>query len=115
MENALHVWVIAFVFFVISAFTGCGSGSGSSHDSQPSCGTVIQNVNIPQNVTVPADQVEATERATEENGGEIFTKEVTTGGDVTLTGCQIITTGDTNTDDDTVNNHSGNSSVGGNS
>lgn len=87
-------------------FAGCGSGGSDS-----SCGPVIQNVNLPQNVpttnnpvTVPdMPAADAMEARTIANGGEIYSKDANVDGTVTLTGCQIVSTGDTDSHDGSSN------------
>lgn len=109
---------LIFTSCLALCFIGCGSG-GSSPDS--ACGPVIQNVNLPQNLTenpvpvatpqlekhaIPASELENTEQATEDNGGAIVKKDFSNDGTtVTLTGCQIVTTGDTTTNNDTATNN----------
>lgn len=98
---------------IITAFAiGCGSGGSDS-----SCGPVIQNVNVPQNAPQPpvvvtvgsmeeADQVE---RDTLDSGGVVFAKDVNQDSTVTLTGCQIVSSGDTDSHENSNNTSTDNS------
>lgn len=103
MKSFLPAALGSILLVIGFLFTGCtGTGGSGDEKVESTCGPVVQNINV------PCDQVESTTEATEDNGGAIEEKGVCIDGNITLVGCNIVPTGDTSTETNTLTDNDNN-------